>query len=133
MIGYLIKKIADGCSKRRPDAILDLGYHVIIVEVDENQHIEYDCSCENKRLMEISKDIGHRPIVFIRFNPDKYVVGDKQIKSCWGMDGHGKCVVKQKKNWEQRLETLTTQISYWSDRENITDKTVEIIQLFYDS
>jgi hypothetical protein len=67
------KKVQDGCSKRRPDLLLDLGFQVIIIEVDENQHINYDCSCENKRLMEISQDIGHRPLVFIRFNPDSYV------------------------------------------------------------
>jgi hypothetical protein len=68
----LDKKVEDGCSKRRPDLICDLGYQVIIVEVDENQHIDYDCSCENKRIMQLSQDLGHRPIIFIRFNPDSY-------------------------------------------------------------
>ena len=66
------KKVQDGCSLRRPDLLLDMGTHIIIVEVDENKHSGYDCSCENKRLMEISQDSGHRPIVFIRFNPDGY-------------------------------------------------------------
>jgi len=46
----------------------DLGTHILIVEIDENAHAVYDCSCENKRLMELSQDVGHRPIVFIRFN-----------------------------------------------------------------
>jgi hypothetical protein len=64
------KQIKDGCSKRRPDLLLDLGYQVLIIEIDENQHIGYDCSCENKRIMELSQDVGHRPIIFIRFNPD---------------------------------------------------------------
>jgi hypothetical protein len=64
------KRVQDGCSRRRPDLFLDMGSHVIIVEIDENQHTDYDCSCENKRLMEISQDIGHRPVIFIRFNPD---------------------------------------------------------------
>ncbi len=49
------KKIQDGCSKRRPDILCDLGYQVLIIEIDENQHIDYDCSCENKRIMEISQ------------------------------------------------------------------------------
>jgi hypothetical protein len=48
------RRIADGCSRRRPDLFLDMGYQIIIVEVDENQHQDYDCSCENKRLMELS-------------------------------------------------------------------------------
>ena len=29
------KRIKCGCSKRRPDLLLDLGTHVIIVEIDE--------------------------------------------------------------------------------------------------
>lgn len=69
------KQIPDGCSRRRPDAVLDLGYQLIIVEIDENQHTTYDCSCENKRIMQLSQDVGHRPIIFIRFNPDEYNVG----------------------------------------------------------
>lgn len=67
------KTIQDGCSLRRPDLFLDLGYQVVIVEIDENQHDGYDCSCENKRIMQLSLDVDHRPIVFIRFNPDDYL------------------------------------------------------------
>ena len=128
------KKIQDGCSKRRPDLLLDLGYQVIIVEVDENQHIDYDCSCENKRLMEISKDVDHRPVVFIRFNPDEYEVGDEKIKSCWSINGQGICTVKKSKQaeWDDRLQALQSQIEYWTIPEHVTDKTVEIIELFYD-
>jgi hypothetical protein len=61
------KIIQGGCYKRRPDLMLDLGYQIIIIEVDENQHTSYDCSCENKRLMEISTDIKYRNLIFIRF------------------------------------------------------------------
>jgi len=61
--------------------LLDLGYHVIIVEVDENQHKKYDCSCSNKRIMELSQDVNHRPIVFIRINTDEYLSqsGEKKL------------------------------------------------------
>ena len=48
--------VQDGCSKKRPDICIDLGSHVIIVEVDENQHQNY--SCENKRIMLLSEDFG---------------------------------------------------------------------------
>jgi len=129
------KTISDGCSKRRPDLLLDLGYQVIIAEVDENKHEGYDSSCENKRLMELSRDVGHRPIVFIRFNPDQYIKDEKNITSCWSINGSGICVVKKSKQceWTHRLETLESQIKYWSDPINHTSKTIEIIQLFYDS
>ena len=126
------KKIQDGCSRRRPDLLLDLGSHIIIVEIDENKHTNYDCSCENKRLMEISQDLGHRPIIFIRFNPDDYINQDgKKIKSCWRLNKlAGMTIVKTKEiEWNERINSLIQQIKYWID--NITEKTVEIIQLFY--
>ena len=126
------KSIADGCSKRRPDLLLELGSHVIIVEVDENKHDTYDCSCENKRLMEISQDLGHRPVVFIRFNPDDYMdsTGTK-IKSCWKLNGYGVLQVDKNKvdEWHSRIHALYVQIDYWV--QNMPDKTVEIVELFY--
>lgn len=129
------KKIDDGCSGKRPDLKLDLGYQVIIVEIDENQHQDYDCSCENKRLMLLSQDVGHRPLIFIRFNPDAYVNKDGEcVKSCWGINKLGVCVVKKPKQaeWESRLKSLHSQIEYWCNPYNITTKTVEVVQLFYD-
>jgi len=128
------KTIQDGCSKRRPDLFLDLGYQIIILEIDENQHIDYDCSCENKLIMELSQDVGHRPIIFIRFNPDEYTNKENKISSCWGVNQNGICVVKKtkKKEWDERLETLKEQINYWINPVNKTDKTIEVVQLFYD-
>ena len=131
------KIINGGCSKKRPDLLLDLGYQVIIIEIDEDQHNSslYDCSCENKRIMELSQDVGHRPIVFIRFNPDDYETRDStKITSCWGTDGLGICVVKKdkKKEWQERLNCLKNTIDYWIVPENKTNKTIETIELFYD-
>lgn len=127
------KKVEDGCSRRRPDLLVDLGYQIIIVEIDENQHKNYDCSCDNKRLMEISQDMGHRNIVFIRFNPDDYILSDKtKIKSCWKINKMGiSCVPKTKTiEWTARLDSLKMQIVYWL--KNQTDKMIEIIQLYYN-
>jgi hypothetical protein len=128
------KIIKDGSSRKRPDLLLDLGYQIIIIEIDENQHIYYDCSCENKRIMELSKDLQHRPIIFIRFNPDDYKKSNQNITSCWGIDGNGICSIKKTKlkEWKERLDALSLQIEYWLNSQNITDKTIEIIQLFYD-
>ena len=128
------KSISDGCSRRRPDLLLDLGYQIIIIEIDENQHIDYDCSCENKRIMELSQDAGHRPIVFIRFNPDEYTENETHITSCWGINKKGICVVKKSKKteWNDRLQALKNQVNYWIDPTNKTNKTIETIQLFYD-
>jgi hypothetical protein len=153
----LDKKIQDGCSKRRPDLLLDLGDQIIIIEIDENQHNEYDCMCEgnrrprsgskvadlesvtlvkdseNKRLMEISKDLGHRSIVFIRFNPDQYKKSDgTKIKSCWSKNTQGILhVVKTRADeWSARMNSLTNQIEYWVKHR--TEKMVEVVQLYFD-
>jgi len=129
------KIISGGCSKRRPDLLLDLLYQIVIIEVDENQHTDYDCSCQNKRIMELSQDVGHRPIIFIRFNPDDYEKDGTNITSCWGQNKKGISVVKKSKKgeWTQRLNALEEQINYWLNPENMTNKTIEIIQLFYDA
>ena len=130
------KIINGGCSKKRPDLLLDLFYQIIIIEIDENQHRSksYDCSCQNKRVMELSQDLGHRPIIFIRFNPDDYEKDGTNITSCWGQNKKGICVVKKSKKdeWEERLKVLENNIRYWIEPENITNKTIETIQLFYD-
>ena len=34
--------------------------------------------------------------------------------------------------WELRLNSLKNSIEYWINPTNITNKTIEIIQLFYD-
>jgi len=126
------KKVQDGCSRRRPDLLLDMGSHIIIVEIDENKHTDYDCSCENKRLMQISQDLQHRPIVFIRFNPDAYTNQDGVlIKSCWRLNKIGVMqIIKTKQTeWEERMVALKQQIQYWID--NPSEKTIEIVELFY--
>ena len=59
----------------------------------------------------------------------------KNLLDIWlieAQNNKGICVVKKskEKEWNERLESLENQINYWID--NKTDKTVEIIQLFYD-
>jgi hypothetical protein len=130
------KKVEDGCSRKRPDLMCDLGYQVLIVEVDENQHETYDCSCENKRIMQISQDIGHRPLIFIRFNPDDYLdCSGNNVSSCWTKTSKTEIIkIKNDKinEWNTRLDILKQTIEYWSNEENKTEKTIETIQLFYD-
>ena len=106
-----------------------MGTHIIIIEVDENKHSNYDCSCENKRLMELSQDLQHRPIVVIRFNPAYKNEEGIVIKSCWKLNKSGLLhIMKTKqKEWEERITSLKQQIQYWVDNPN--EKTVEIIAI----
>lgn len=124
------KKIADGCSKRRPDLLLDLTSHIIIIEIDEYKHLSYDSSSENKRIVELSRDVGHRPIVFIRFNPDTYIDNNgNKIKSCWKLNKQGVFFIADLTEWNHRISTLSGTIDYWI--QNPSSKSVEVIQLFY--
>ena len=106
----LDQRVNGGCSNRRPDVLLDMGEYVIIIEIDENQHQDYDCTCENKRLMELFQDCGGRPMAMIRFNPDKYYnASGHSVPSCWGNNGKGLCVVKEKckTDWAKRLVNIS--------------------------
>lgn len=128
------KKIYDGCSLRRPDLFLDLGYQIIIVEVDENQHINYDNICENKRIMLLSQDLNHRPIVFIRFNPDDYIKDGIKINSPWTTTPKkGLIKIKNYDDWNIRLKTLEKEIIFWINPDNQINKTIHVVELFFDS
>ena len=131
MTWTLDKTVEGGCSRKRPDLLCDMGPYILIVEIDEDKHVNY--SCENKRMMELFQDVGNRPIVFIRFNPDSYKNKEgKRITSCWRANKLGiMSVVKSKeKEWENRLKDLFEKIEYWSKNE--PSKTITVEQLFYD-
>lgn len=126
------KTVPDGCSRKRPDLFCDFGYQVLTIEINENQHEYYDCSCENFRLMQIFKDIDERPLINIQFNPDAYLKNkDEKIKSCWKIGKNGKLSISNHEDWNQRLEKLKEHINHWI--ENKTEKSIEVVRLFYDS
>jgi len=129
------KRIMDGCSRRRPDMYLDMGEYIIVVETDENQHINYDCSCENKRMMELFQDGGSRPMALIRFNPDQYYNRKgKSVPSCWHINNkQGLCTIKpaKQKEWAARLNGLKNAMDDVINN-RVERKEIEIIHLFYD-
>jgi hypothetical protein len=58
-----------GCSKKRPDFVIDAGTHKVVLEVDEYQHKKGEYNCEVKRMRDITQALGI-PTLFIRYNPD---------------------------------------------------------------
>ena len=114
------------CFRFRPDFVIELGSHTIIIEVDEFQHRDYEMSCENKRLMSIFQGLGSRPMFVIRFNPDAYVdETGKKVQGCW----HGSGIVKKGAEWGRRLKELERTIEKrWDSR---PEKEVTIEYLFY--
>lgn len=124
------KQISGGCSNKRPDIFMDLFTHSIIIEIDENQHSDY--SCENKRMMLIFRDLGERPIVFIRFNPDKYIdKNGKTVKSCFIYHKtSGIPIIYDKNSWHFRLEKLKIIIEKYIVI--IPEKEVSLESLFFN-
>jgi len=59
------------CGKERPDFMWDAVTHKVILEVDEDQHKDRPCECEQTRMANLTNSIG-MPCVWIRFNPDAY-------------------------------------------------------------
>ena len=63
------------CGRERPDRVFDFGNKIVILECDEHQHKDRQCSCEQTRMVNISQGYGGLPVYFIRWNPDPYAPG----------------------------------------------------------
>jgi hypothetical protein len=84
--------------------------------------------------MIISKDIGHRNLIVIRFNPDEYTKNKEKHLSCWFLNKDGYHTIKKtyEKEWKKRLKELSDTVEFWLKPENISDKMIHIINLFFD-
>jgi len=98
------RRIQGGCSKRRPDVVIDRFSHVVIVEIDEDQHKYYNKECEQQRINDLYQDFGYRPIVMIRFNPDSYSIFNDWTQRILGMFDKQKR--KRKVEYELRINKL---------------------------
>jgi uncharacterized C2H2 Zn-finger protein len=124
------RSIKGGCSRKIPDWFFECLTHSVIVENDENQHTDY--SCENKRNMMLFQDLGNRPIVFIRFNPDSYIDEDNnKVQSSFKYhESLGVPIIRDKDEWNNRLYKLKDILDF--HLYNIPDKEVTVVNLFYD-
>ncbi len=122
--------VRGGCSKRRPDGLLDCLTHSIIIEIDEGQHIGYDSLCNNRRNMELFTDLGNRPVIFIRLNPDSYKINGKRIKGVFTQSKSGELKI-DKKEFEKRKAALFETVEQYLTQ--YPDKDVSMIELFYST
>ncbi len=127
------KSVENGGSRRRPDLLLDMGSHIVIVEVDEHSHVGYDPICEEKRLGEIWGDVNHRKIVFVRFNTDEYKDEDgNNVPSSWELTKLGLCTVRRKWKaaWEVNLDDLRLTVEHYIESSNIIEE-FELVHFYY--
>jgi len=120
------------CLKNRPDILINLNNHSIIVEIDEDQHKWYNPVCDEARINNIQEALN-RPIIIIRFNPDAYIENGKKVKSCFNIDkktGMRTIPKNQEQKWNNRLEKLKETLAF--SLENYKEEPIRIIKLFYD-
>lgn len=73
------KSVGFVCGNYRPDIKIDVGTHLVIVEIDEGQHAQYDQNCELARMLNIQQAEGLN-CVFLRYNPDVFKINNKAVK-----------------------------------------------------
>ena len=130
------RQVQGGCSRYRPDILIDFSTHSVVVEVDEHQHQSSSYSCDNRRRMALFQDLGMRPLVFMRFNPHIYTSLDgTKHRTCWTKTpktGEPHVPVARKGEWVARLETLAGRLQYWGGLADFPTKEIEQEFLFYD-
>ena len=73
-----------------------------------------------------------KPVVFIRFNPDKYTIKDKDIKGCFSMKVNSFGGVKPISEFERRMSVLKETITHHINHPPSEDKMLQEIFLFFD-
>ncbi len=133
------KRVEGGCSLRRGDMNLELGFVYLIIEVDERQHRGYPEVCDRRRYHEIAADVfctgGEHPIVFLRFNPDAYTdVTSAYHPSPWKRLQNGLVSITEESlfEWDDRLCMLVDRIEHYMDEANTPTEPLTVETMFYD-
>jgi hypothetical protein len=114
---YTNDKIPNGfeCGKERPDFVFYCKTHIVILEVDENQHSGYQCLCEQTRMVNLTQTFGGVPIFWIRYNPDSFKFGKKKTD------------ITDSKRQSHLLKWLK-----WALDKKPQENLAEVMYLFYD-
>jgi hypothetical protein len=107
-------------DKERPDRLWDSHpTRVVILEVDENQHKERNCECEQTRMINIAQSLGAPQTIYMRYNPDPFKSSESRY---W--------------NQTKRLKKLTEWLRFMLEFEKMDmvnfDGTIGVVYLFFD-
>jgi len=69
-VSLIFDQRTDKECPRRPDVMIERLTHTVIIKCGKSQH--KNPISESKRNEEIFRDLGNRPLVVIRFNPDRF-------------------------------------------------------------
>lgn len=105
------------CGNYRPDFKFDCNLYFVIIEIDENQHKQYETNCELTRMNNIYLANGLSTL-FIRFNPDSFICNNEKIKL----------------SLKDKYTTFINDLPNYLFNNYIfkSDKGIDIIYLYYD-
>ena len=104
------------CDRReRPDVMWDRPDRIVLLEIDEDQHRNRPCECEQTRMMNISQALGCERTVWIRYNPDGFTGVEARR---WTSKAKRHAVLKRWLFWALTTEALP--------------HTVTVVHLFFD-
>ena len=116
------------CLNDTPRYFSSIDFHVInctaavlLLEVDEQQHLDYLLPCEFSRMADVQASLATvgitKPVYWIRYNPNgKYHVGGEQVKI----------------GIKERESELKKKLEYLCSPEFVPENKVNIHYMFYD-
>lgn len=132
----LDKRVEGPCSSgKRPDIRIERHVFGFLIEVDEHSHMGY--TCEGKRVMQLFADLGGRPLVLLRFNPDGYSEpspfgpGKIKHKSIFTPTATG--LATDATELARRMTSLTAAVDKWLKCMDVPEKEITIEELFYST
>ena len=125
-------------SRIRPDIYYISTFKVIIIEIDEHRHHDYNILNENNRIINIINQCHNKHFFIIRFNPDAYfnTRDNILIQSPWFINKNGYFFINDIEEWNFRLTVLKNviqqAIDYNIDNNDInTLNNIDITTLFF--
>ena len=109
------RDLRDCARRERPDVLWDRADRIVILEVDEDQHKDRPCECEQTRMMNVSQALGAERTVWIRYNPDAFASATSRS---WSSKAKRHAVLKEWLTWALTAETLPY--------------TISVVHLFFD-
>ena len=108
-------------SLYRPDMYTIINNNILMIEVDENQHKNYDQILEEQRIDTIYKELNKKNMTIIRINPDSYIDSNKIFHNS---------IIEDNNEFNLRMNIIIKIIN-----ENIKNpqKKLNINKLFYDN
>ena len=130
---FVLQYKPGACSGKRPDLLCDFGGFILVIEIDENQHLRNCVSSEKQKMNEIWEQLGNKPIAFIRFNPDEYIDDDgvkhaSTFKTYRVCNGEKRVRATHTGEFEERMTHFAEVVSH------VVENQVQGVQfLYYDS